>query len=40
MQREREIGGTLCFERDWGNIELREILGEHCAKREIVGTLY
>ena len=34
----KEIGGTLCLERDWGNIVLRERLGEHCSERESVGT--
>ena len=36
---EREIGGSLFSDRDWGNTVLRERLGEHCAEREITGIL-
>ena len=46
--REREIGGTMNLDRDWGNTLLRERLGrsvlrgrfgEQCAEIEIGGTL-
>ena len=37
---EREIGGTLGRERDWGNTVLRERLAEHFTEREIGRTMF
>ena len=34
-----EYGGTLSCEGDWGNIEMRERLGENYAESDIGGTL-
>ena len=36
---EREIGGTLIGERDWGKNVLREKLDDHCAERKIGGKM-